>query len=86
MLTPEETERLAEVRKRYTVMSECLTIMLALQRRMSRNGNNIEPKPGYEKPFEEDRKRADVIRSIMQDYRDEETMLRMKEYDLKKKG
>lgn len=86
MLTPEETARLAEVRRRYTVLSECLTLMLALQRRMSRNENNLEPKPGYEKAFEEDGKRANVIRSMMQELRDEETTLRIKEYDLKKKG
>lgn len=83
MLTEKETARMEQLRQRYTVLSECLTIILALQRRMSRNEANQEAKPGYEKPFEEEQKRAGVIREIMQEYRDEMSILKKKEYNIK---
>lgn len=84
MLDAAERARMEDVRRRYTVLSECLTIIMALQRRVSKNEANMEPKEGYERVFDEDRKRADVLRSMMRELRDEEDALRRKEYNVKK--
>lgn len=54
---------------RYEVLDGMLTLVEAFQRFFSKNQASIEPQPGLEKPWENMRERAEVIRDMMKDVR-----------------
>lgn len=54
---------------RYMVLSECLTMVEANQRRFSKNHAKVEPQEGYEKAWEEEKAKADELRRMMQEVR-----------------
>lgn len=56
-------------RKRYLVLGEVLTIMEAVKRSFSRNGNNQSPKTGYEEAFYDEERQMQIIRDMMTEYR-----------------
>lgn len=56
-------------KERYGVLQECLILMEAQQRMFSKNGSNLEAKPGFEKPFEEVQQRLDVLRAMLREVR-----------------
>lgn len=51
--------------ERYRVLCECLTVFEADQRRFSRNESMLEPKPGYERPWEETKKRREILKEML---------------------
>ena len=55
--------------ERYSVLQECLILMEAQQRMYSRNGSNLEAKPGFERPFEELQQRIYVLREMLREVR-----------------
>lgn len=55
--------------ERYNVLQECLILMEARLRSFSRNGANLEAKPGYERPFEETQQRICVLRAMLREAR-----------------
>lgn len=54
---------------RYRVLSECLVMQEALQRMFSRSESLLEPKQGYEKPWEEAREKCTLLREMLQEVR-----------------
>ena len=65
----EITERYKRARERYMVLSECLTITEATKRRFSRNEAAQVPKEGYEKPFDEEQRRVEVLQEMLRELR-----------------
>ena len=63
------TERYKRARERYMVLSECLTITEATKRRFSRNEAAQVPKEGYEKPFDEEQRRVEVLQEMLRELR-----------------
>ena len=63
------TERYKRARERYMVLSECLTITEATKRRFSRNEAAQVPKEGYEKPFDEEQRRVEVLQDMLRELR-----------------
>lgn len=59
-------------KERYRVLSKCLVMVEAMQRRFSRNGAMVEPMPGYEKPWEEEKEDAAVLREMLREARYDE--------------
>ena len=55
--------------ERYQVLSECLVMVEADIRRFSRNQAVINPLPGYEKAWEEARRKAAVLREMLRELR-----------------
>lgn len=54
---------------RYRVLSECLTMVEASQRRFSRNHALASPREGYEQAWAEEKAKADELRKMMQEVR-----------------
>lgn len=52
-------------RERYEVLGECLTMVEAIQRTFSRNQAMDEARAGYEAAWDEQRKKAQVLREMM---------------------
>lgn len=65
----EITERWKRARERYMVLSECLTMTEATKRRFSRNEAAQVPKEGYEKPFDEEQRRVEVLQDMLRELR-----------------
>ena len=63
------TERYKRARERYMVLSECLTMTEATKRRFSRNEAAQVPKEGYEKPFDEEQRRVEVLQEMLRELR-----------------
>lgn len=63
------TERWKRARERYMVLSECLTMTEATKRRFSRNEAAQVPKEGYEKPFDEEQRRVEVLQEMLRELR-----------------
>lgn len=55
--------------ERYRVLSECLVLMEAQLRMMSRNEANQLPKEGYERPFAEIQQNLYVLRAMLREAR-----------------
>lgn len=64
-------ERYRKARERYMVLGECLTMAEAFRRRFSRNEAAQVAKPGYEKAFDEEMKRVQVLQEILRETREE---------------
>lgn len=54
---------------RYGVLAELLTVVEAQQRRFSRNQANVEAAEGYEKAYDAEHQKADIIREMMREER-----------------
>lgn len=67
----EITERYKRARERYMVLSECLTMSEATKRRFSKNEAAQVPKEGYEKPFDEEQRRVEVLQEMLRELRQE---------------
>lgn len=67
----EITERYKRARERYMVLSECLTMTEATKRRFSKNEAAQVPKEGYEKPFDEEQRRVEVLQEMLRELRQE---------------
>ena len=59
-------------KERYRVLSKCLVMVEAMQRRFSRNCAMVEPMPGYEKAWEEEKEDAAVLREMLREARYDE--------------
>ena len=59
----------SETLERYETLSECLTMVEAMQRRFSRNAAIAAPLPGYELAWEQERHKAEIIRTMMRELR-----------------
>jgi hypothetical protein len=65
---PAITERELERQKaRYTVISECVTLSEAWVRRYSKNEAAQVAKEGYEKPFQEELRRKQILQDILRE-------------------
>ena len=56
-------------REKYWTLSECLNIVEATTRNFSRSENGLTPKDGYEKAWEREKRKAEVIRGMMREVR-----------------
>lgn len=56
-------------KERYRVLSECLVLMEAQKRMMSRNEANLLPKEGYERPFADIEQNLCVLRAMLREVR-----------------
>jgi hypothetical protein len=61
----EESWKYAEANKRYQVLGDCVTLVEAYKRRISRNGANQSAKDGYERAFDEEDAALKVLRGMM---------------------
>lgn len=59
-----------EAIEQYEVLSECLTQVEAMVRRFSRNQAMISPRPGYEAAWTEEKKKQQVLQSMMRKIRE----------------
>lgn len=74
-MSAEELSRAyAEAAKRYSVLGECVTVFEALRRRISRNEANQSAKEGYERAFDEETERLEILRQMMREIRTEMDM------------
>lgn len=55
--------------EQYQVLSECLVMAEAMARRFSKNEAMTSPKPGYEKAWEEEKRKADILRGMIKEVR-----------------
>lgn len=56
-------------KERYRVLSECMVLMEAQLRMMSKNQSCQVPKDGYERPFEELQQNLYVLREMLREVR-----------------
>lgn len=59
-------------RERYEVLSECLVMVEAQARRFSKNEAMASPKLGYEKAWDEEQRKARVLREMILEERQNE--------------
>lgn len=57
-------------RDRYMVLGECLTMVEATRRRFSRNEAAQVAKEGYEKAFDEEQHRLEVLQDLLKETRE----------------